>query len=269
MVIAHWRFRAAPDSNSGFKLSSCVNLGEFHGFWPSVCPRVFREWSSSISSWQDCKRWKRLKVQSVLTVMPEYENRWPCLWCCSPHFITFSSSELTHVSKIMWNYHGRWKVQRIWCQNTAKRLRLSTCQANPWQLQRTWETCIPVSAAPLQLVLISGSSSAFLARVLQSDRQQPAVLISRETLWQEGHRPMQGLKRKERRVFWAAAWRGAETQHSKTSMAGLPVSSFYPRCPQVLISPRPGLSVKTERNLWVRARVSSLSGGAVSSTCLC
>ena len=116
--------------------------------------------------------------------------------------------------------------------------------------------------------LISGSSSAFLARVLRSDRQQPAVLISRETLWQEGHRPMQGLKRKESRVLWAAAWRGAETQHRETSVAGLHVSSFYPRSPQVLTSPRPRLSVKTERNLWVRERVSSVSGGAESSTCL-
>ena len=94
---------------------------------------------------------KPSKEQSVLTMMPKHENRWPCLWHFSPHFITFSSSAWTHIFKTMWNYHSRWNVQRIWCQNTAKHLRLSTCQANPGQQQRTWDTCIPVSVGLSQL----------------------------------------------------------------------------------------------------------------------
>lgn len=166
--------------------------------------------------------------------MPEYENRWPCLWCCSPHFITFSSSELAHISKTMWNYHGRWKVQRVWCQNTAKHLRLSTYQANPWQLQRTWETCIPASVAPLQLI-------PHLQLILCFPSTCPEVRLAAASCSHFQRNVMtrrsQGLKRKERRVFWAAAWRGAETQHRETGVAGLHASSFYPRSPQVLTLP--------------------------------
>jgi len=145
---------AASGVTPGFKfqpeLSSCVTLREFHGFWSSVCPHVPWEWSSSISFWQDCERWNRLRSNLCSPWCLSMKTT-GLVWSFSPHFITFSSSAWTHIFKTMWKYQGRWKVQRIWCQNTAKHLRLSTWQTSPWQQQRTRETCIPVSVGLLQL----------------------------------------------------------------------------------------------------------------------